>query len=253
VLAALAIWWLNRRRGIKTNGGASMTTSNSIGIALGRFIDLAQYDEIARLANERLPSDDYKKSFGAAWNGLGYRARGADEHSSSYGELWSTEPATTHETRLYQEREFFAAVTNISSAAEAFSFAAHVLAMAYAREPLTKANLKRVWPAMLVRIQNQPETAPIGKFIAKEYADTASVSLEEIRDFLIHRGGLPRSHWVGGPHHGTATVASNPKAAPADWMPDLTLNAQTLAPWTVWLKQYLAGGLPMMRAALQAV
>ena len=229
---------------------AMARVANTLGIPLGRFTDVAAFDEVNRRAWARLPTDDHKKQLGTALNGHGYRARAADKHARSFQRLFRTEPAATPGTRFLQEDALFAVVTNVAAAAETLAFAAYVAALGLQGTTLDRTNLRPSFGDMLATIQSVPETEVLGWFLSSAFCEPASTWVGDVRDVLVHRGMLSRSHYAGGPHHGTVRVARKPKATPAVWQLGVALNRHVLDPACEWLSHVSAVGLPLLADAL---
>ena len=186
-------------------------------------------------------------------NGLGVRARAADCHALAFDLLFVNEPAANPEERFQQDDKLFGFVTNAMAASEAIVFSSFIVARAYDSDPLEEAQLKTPLKGMLCRIASLPETQLLGTFLKAARAEKVGDSLIELRDVLLHRGRLPRHHWVGGRHDRKITVAENPKGIPSSWRPDRYLDAGGLSAWCDWLDRYIAGAIPLIRTSLAGI
>jgi hypothetical protein len=239
--------WLDR----KMSSVPSPAPSSSIGIALGRFVDVELYDAIGAFAT-KLPTTDHQKAFGSAWNGLGYRARAAADYADAFRTHWAAEPASSAEARFEQEKAFYGFVTNACAAIESLVFAAYIVALGRAGKTPTSDDLDVGFYEMVACLKQDEVMRPLGKHFERLGKEPHAKSLGDPRDVLLHRGVLLRSHWVGGPRHGTVTVAANPKAVPGEWKPNFVLGPEAVDAWSDWLGRYVLGALPLLRQSLQA-
>jgi hypothetical protein len=63
--------------------------------------------------------------------------------------------------------------------------------------------------------------------------------LFDIRDVVTHRGGLPRTLYVGGEFSGRVTIPSSIKEVPDMWSSDLVIGAPSVADWQRLLEDVL--------------
>ncbi|WP_431273653.1 hypothetical protein ACQ858_15960 [Variovorax ureilyticus] len=235
--------------------GLSMTKVNyseQLGIELGPLIDAALAERVSAEARRALSGNQHAvQLFYAGLLGTLYRAKDAAQHLEVFKSAWATEPRATPQERATQEEVLFGAVTAAASAVENQVFAGFVLVQSTLQGGFSKGELKASRERMVRAIEAEARTADLGRFLRSSFADADCAALYELRDFLVHRGKLPRNHWVGGPHHGTVTIARNVKDDPAVWLTNLAMNDAMLDKPVAWAERHLHQGLALLEAALK--
>lgn len=213
--------------------------SSALGIDLGDFVDVASFDRVSVQAWTALPDQGHRQAFGVGWNGMAYRALGASLCVAPFRQLFADEPAAHALVRYQQDDLLFRFVTNASAAVDCAVYAAHVAALGFGGDAVSTTKLSDKRASMMKRITDVPRTAKLADVIKTELDSPASKSLIVSRDVMLHRGRMPRNHFVGGPFDGQITVSHNPKASPPEWQNTVVFDAKRLDPWIEWLPQFI--------------
>jgi hypothetical protein len=208
-----------------------MSAPDPIGIRLPAAFDKSAFAEVnlALSSHANAPTAKTWRVFAAAWNGIVYRLRDADERcrwlSSSLRESSSPPP----EERYLQEAAIFGFFSSAASAIECLYLAAYCAASL--RRP---SLLKITKPGHLNKYASQV----VDSFMAAFPLDALSEALDapmqtawwstlfEFRNALMHRGSLPRRTFLTNvPSMDRASaVPGNPKALSDDWSYDFELT-----------------------------
>jgi hypothetical protein len=230
--------------------------SKGLGVHLGPLIAVERYDRVAEAIWRRFPApaqgaSEYAVAASIGWTGLGYRARGAGEHKEAFSQLFQLEPAAPQEQRYQQDSHFFGFVTNAAAAAESLVFAVHALALGIGGQELTEQLLKRQRGEMVRTIQAVKQLEGLGRSL--QLSLDMALPLFEMRDVLLHRGRLPRNHFVGGEFDSKMTLASNPKAVPEEWEDTFVFGAESCDANAAWLGDLVSDSMTHLEVALGVV
>lgn len=227
--------------------------SVALGVDLGSLIDVALHDAVClRSSALMMPSHrDHYLLFGSGWNGVAIRMKAAGRHAEEFKRLFSAEAASSTEERFEQDARFFDCIANATAAAENAVFAAYLLSVfPMVPQPMEKA-LKQPRDQMVEQVSKGGATGALGRFLRNSFIAPEAARLYEVRDYLLHRGRPPRTHFLGGEFHGKATIARNLKAHSSQWQNDLVLDSDTLNTVLRWLTQHCEGAAKLMLQVMQ--
>jgi hypothetical protein len=186
------------------------------------------------------------KSFAAAWNGLAYRFRSADEYHRDFTTAMESGDAPLAEPRYQQERALFAFYAAALSTVECFSFATYCLgSIAHPTGfPMTKDRDLKFYPSDVAkRFAKELPGERITELLQTLIDAPEFTQLSDLRNVLSHRGTLPRSIHAsvgtGAPGKTGAYVASNPKSLSSDWQFDQTVDVSLTLANRTWLSEIL--------------
>jgi len=237
------------------SSGLPPLESTGLGVPLGPWIPIGRYDRLREAIRNRLPAPpghfEHAVAASVGWSGLGYRARSASEHKEAFSQLFQVEPAASHEQRYQQDSHFFGFIVNATAAAESLVYAIHAVALGVDGVPLTDGLLKRTRHEMINAIQAVPQFEVLGRCL--KALMKVAVPLFEMRDTVLHRGRLPRNHFVGGEYHGKMTLARNPKSAPEKWENNFVFGIDSCDAYAAWLAGFISEMVAHMEQALGIV
>lgn len=221
-----------------------MTIAATTGIWLPAWVPIAQYNDTNRLVAEGTSREASSwRNFAAAWNAVSYRLRIASEDLQQLQHRWALDLSPPPEDRLAEERLLLSAVSNSIAAFECCALGLYCVAAVAAPSvcPLDEYSLRNLYPKQI----SDALSAVPGAERLRQALNTALWSptyqqLKEIRDFLTHRGSLPRLIRFSTVHPHPSAIPSNPKAPGQDWAFDLDLTTDLLQAWSQWLAATLA-------------
>jgi hypothetical protein len=182
------------------------------------------------------------RSFAAAWNGLSYRFRSADEYHRDFTVAMQAGDAPPSEERYQQERALFSFFSAGLSTLECFCFATYCLG-SIARPtafPMTKDRDLRFYPADVAKtFATEFPRERITNLLQQLVTAPEFAHLADLRNVLSHRGTLPRSVQVsvgtGSSGKTGAYIPSNPKSLSSNWEFDQTVNVNLTFAFRKWL------------------
>lgn len=169
------------------------------------------------------------KGFAAGWNGVAHRFRAAATANDRLVESITRAPFPGIEERHVQEEALFSFFVNAVSVYDCLYFALYYAGAIEdpAHFPTAKRDLRKFPRDVVSCFGKAWPTDRIVRDLGNGL-DLRDV-LAEYRDFLAHRGCLPRHDEVnlGGPDV-PATIPENPKDRPVDWILSVPLLPATI-------------------------
>lgn len=226
--------------------------SSTLGIAPPQGFDTAAYTAIHdKMRGYNNSHRAAWRSFGSAWNGLLYRHRCAQEHCQTFVELIGS-PNPSFTERYRQDLALFSFFSCALSTLECFSVGAHCIASTINSQAFPVSSdkeLREINPGNVARRYGSafPETAIAETMCEIFQADSTYEHIKTQRDYLSHRGTLPRTLDVGGDDDGKVCIPDNAKKPSTDWQFTRELNSQTTGEPYRWLEQSIARLLVSMK------
>lgn len=211
-----------------------MPAPDPIGIQYPTGFDKLTYAKVnqALAPHANAQSAQTWRVFAAAWNGIAYRLRGAQEHCARLSESLRKSSAPAPEERYVQEAALFSFYASLASALECFYLAAYC-AGSLRRPALLPASkpghLSKYSKDVVDAFNRQFAGDPISVALDNPLSNKWWLPLFEFRNALMHRGSLPRQHFFTNvpAMERPSAVPSNPKALSDDWSYDVDLDPST--------------------------
>ena len=215
------------------------------------LLDGDVYDRVNQ-GGTRLRSVQLRGQFWSSIRAIAARSLAAEEANRAFAAIHVMAKGDLREA-FRQEAHFFAVITNLTAAAEALMLASYVVKRGYERDALTTQELRRGIAYMREQVQRARATQPLGDVLVNRTDPDecqTSKSLFDLRDFILHRGQLPRNFNLSDAQ---VTIPSNPKDSADLWMHQLEYGPKTLEPFLYWLQDLMGQALPRMADALEAL
>jgi hypothetical protein len=203
--------------------------TNTTGVNLPDEFDVATFDAVSKLLGafgETHPSE--RSSFAAAWNAVGFRFRAAYDYSREFTASISQSVGPGGDERYRQDHCIFGFTTSALSTLECICFAAYCIGSIASPSafPVTTAkDLRQIKPEEVARrFRAEYPQAGLTVEISEIIAAPGYTDLGELRNFLSHRGSLPRQFRMSSPS--TAFIPDNPKDVASDWRITRVLGPQ---------------------------
>jgi hypothetical protein len=178
--------------------------------------------------------------FAAAWNGVGYRLRAAHKSSLTFDVLLDTTPVSI-ELRFQQDHEMFVFFASALSALECAFFAAYacVAQAAPADYPIILDKDLRITPERISEKLNKKFAGTkIVNSMMSILADPKYDELSDFRNYLAHRGTLPRRQYASVGSSAVdppSEVSGNPIQLASSWIYDFKILPGCLNPFVVFV------------------
>jgi hypothetical protein len=175
------------------------------------------------------PQAQVWRVFAAAWNGIAYRLRSADEQRRILGASLRRSAAPPPDERYTQEQALFVFFGSAASALECFYLASYCAAnlLDPTTFPIDKAgHLNKYAPEIAKEFVHLRGTEAISVALSAHVASAWWTQLFDLRNVLTHRGSLPRLHFVSNVpgHDRPSAVPRNPKALSGAWQYEFAMT-----------------------------
>jgi hypothetical protein len=203
------------------------------------------YDKIRQHIGKRSVTKPTEWKMSAmGWNGIAYRYRALTEYDEIFTTSIRKSNSPGHEERYLQDNALFEFFTCCVSCIECLCFSLYCMASTINVERfpiLSTKELRNIYPDKVKKLfQDGFPTDVLSIHLSKTLEHQNWESINNYRDFLSHRGSLPRSFYEGGDRHGMATYPINPKDPSNNWQYDFELNENTTKSFRFWLAEELA-------------
>lgn len=203
---------------------------NAVPFSMPPEFDGERYNEInAKLAPFSRSHEPAWRSFASGWMGVAGRFRAAAETNAVFAESIARSTAPPGDERFLQDHALFVFCLAMLSTVECFSFAVYAAGAVIdpAPFPLSTEQDLRFYPkdvvkALAAAFPNEPLAGSLGETIAHAQYQT----ILELRNYLGHRGGLPRMSYMSNipGNDRPSTVPGNAQAPSAGWQFTLELT-----------------------------
>jgi len=212
--------------------------SNTLGdLGLPANFPTLQFDAVSEKMSRhsKNPSSNWFM-FAAAWNATGYRLIATHRSSTKFDELLNSSPASI-ELRFLQDDEMFSFFSAALSAIECAFFAAYacVSQIFPADYPINLDKDLRITPERIIeKLKKKLSGTSLGNQMINTHNDTKYTELSNFRNYLSHRGTLPRQQYAAvGPAavDRPSTVSGNPTQIASKWIYDFEILPGCLIPF----------------------
>ncbi len=182
-----------------------------------------------------------RRAFGIGWNGVKWRYRAMTECDSEFRKsIESYGPAPIIEERYKQEKSLYDFFTNLVSTLENLFFSLYCIASTIKSNefPISDVkSLRLIFPESVEsRFKQNFPSDKVTDAMSAVISDAQYIQTKDFRDFLCHRGPLPRAHNVGGDDDGKTHLPSNPKDPISTWLTDFELSVSVTYDKHEWLR-----------------
>ena len=204
------------------------------------ILDRAGYDEVRKVvAAMRHGHDREWRSFAAAWNAVLYRFQAALEADTAFSSSVKVSRTPPPDERYVQEESLFRFFASACSSLECLYFATYCIGAIIDSDAFPMdlpVNLKKyprdVSDAFGARFAKDGLTA----VLAKTLESAEFEALRNYRNFLSHRGSLPRHSHLGGDKDGSTYTPTNPHELSDSWVYDFEITEASTASARSWLE-----------------
>lgn len=224
-----------------------MSNSLLVGLNVPSDFDIDRYIsvnvQVAIVANPNDSDNPGKRnswhSYASAWNGVAYRLINAVESHEEFEKSISKSTAPGGQENYIQERALFSCIVSALSSIECFFMAAFSIGTALKPEyfQLDEAkNLNKI-PCKVANCFSKWESTAIFSKLLKEIVESSNFKeLNDLRNYLAHRGILPRKHYLSnGLKDIPSAVPTKPKELPLDFDYSNHLSDKTTYIHIEWL------------------
>lgn len=224
--------------------------TETTGVDIPPPFGVATFDQVSRNSARFKDSHfDEWRTFAAAWNAIGFRQRAACDYNSEFPASINISAMPGGEDRYRQDHALFGFAVSQLSAFECLYFGVYCISSIRFPDtfPIARAkDLRSINPRTVAELLSSSFNASIMAERAISALDADFYDdLSKLRNFLSHRGTLPRDTRMGGELQGTF-VARNPTDPIGEWMISRAIND----PWVAELHQSATGALNSLIAAV---
>jgi len=203
-----------------------------------------QHQAIAKTVGSiREKHDREWRSFAAAWNALKHRFRSAIEADATFSKSITRTKTPPPEERYLQEDALFHFFASTCSSIELFYFACYCIGTIIDPEafPMAEPESLRVYPRHVsIAYRKRFPGAELSSVLKTCLSGSEFRTVVELRNFLSHRGSLPRLSHLGGDKDGSTFVPTNPQGLADSWVYDLEVSESSTSTSRNWLESTLS-------------
>ncbi len=207
----------------------------TIGIASPNWFPTKLHDETNQFVVQSGSTDRLEwRAFASAWNAVAARSRRAEDVALALRSAWRTSPNPVPEDRYREDCLLFEFACSFVSAVECGAYSVYVVlairSPAHFRltddKDLQRISLKHLERTAKTAGQDFTEISAVAHAVGTDIGE-----IRDIRDFLSHRGQLPRRVFLTMGEPRGSTVPSAPKVSPAKWEYDAELSVERVDGW----------------------
>lgn len=202
------------------------------------FNDISQ-----AVASKREKHGSAGQSFAAAWNAVPIRFQAMFEADDTFTGSVMRSNMPPADERYTQEKALFKFFTSARSSLECFYFASYCIGSIVDSDtfPIEIQKDLKIYPKDVSKNFNKRFSQDSLSIVLDKTIKAAEFEIiKEYRDFLSHRGALPRHAYVGGNKHGSAFIPENPRDLSDNWKPTFELNDYSTRGIRKWLEATLS-------------
>lgn len=202
--------------------------AEATGVDIPSPFDTAVYDRVSRYSAHFEDSHfGAWRSFVAAWNAISFRQRAAHDYNAEFTAAVRKTVAPGGDARYRQDHAMFGFTVSQLSAFECLYFGVYCISSIRLPEhfPIGDAKkLRDVNPRKVSGLLSRsfPDST-IAKLALSTLDSDVYTDLSKLRNYLSHRGMLPRETRIGGAGQGTY-IARNPTDPTVEWVIDRPIN-----------------------------
>ena len=238
----------------KTSKATREDHSRAAGFSLPESFAVASYDAVMDLmarydpnAQEHVATKAAWHTYASGWNGISFRLRASSEYDSAFRKSIAGPSLTAQEERFRQERDLFGFFASALSAIECFYMAAYGVGavMKSPSFPLASTgHLRRDHMSVAGALQADFSGTQLAARALEVSRSPELGELADMRNFLAHRGILPRTHFRGlgtGYVDPPTALPSNPTSLASEFLYTGDLSENTTRRPFEWTVETITG------------
>lgn len=207
----------------------------ALGIVPPRWFPCREHDETNRRVGESGSTERAVwRAFASAWNAVEARSRRAEAIAAELRKAWVAGPNAPPEDRYREDHLLLELASSIVSAVECNAYALYCLLSILDDVAFPLASSGRLRQVSLIRLVEWTRTGPaFARAVCScaERCELEIVEIRQLRDFLSHRGQIPRQAHLSNWQPVASTIPANPKDLPDSWSFSTELSVASVDRW----------------------
>lgn len=216
------------------------------------LLDSAGYDDVRKIvATTRHEHDRAWRSFAVAWGAVLYRVQAAQEANDAFFSSVRVSAAPQPEERFIQEKLLFDFFASACSSVECLYFASYCIGAILDADAFPMdfpKNLRKYPHEISEAFGNSFPNERLTEVLDRTHKSDEFEALRDYRNFLSHRGSLPRHTYLGGEKDHATYVPANPLELSDRWVYEFEVTDSLTTDASKWLEMTLLDCISELRS-----